>query len=189
MGKTSRYPSTGEYEYAAIAARALRLKELHHAVNRALEDMAIAGRSGEIRSFKRATAITDTQAHLSRCGAKPSGEHGKNPACANCKCFASGLRATYSRLPLRSRLDIFPRSPFTWMSFLTVCRSQHKNAEANKKPSPRKGLELAVTAGANCGCARRVSHHFKPDAAPDAAMLWLSFRETERHHCPASVRN
>lgn len=187
MGKTSRYPSTGEYEYAAIAARAPRLKELHHAVNRALEDMAIAGRSGEICSFKRATAITDTQAHLSRCGAKPYGEHGKNPACANCKCFASGLRATYSKL--RSRPDIFPRSPFTWMPLLTVCRSQHKNAEANKKSSPREGLELAVTAGANCGCAQRVSRIFKLDAAPDAAMLWLSFRETERHHCPASVRN
>jgi hypothetical protein len=179
MGKTSRYPSTGEYEYAAIAARAPRLKELHHAVNRA--------RSGEICSFKRATA-TDTQAHLSRCGAKPYGEHGKNPACANCKCFASGLRATYSKL--RSRPDIFPRSSFTWMPLLTVCRSQHKNAEANKKSSPSEGLELAVTAGANCGCAQRVSRIFKLDAAPDAAaMLLLSLRETERHHCPASVRN
>ena len=60
---------------------------------------------------------------------------------------------------------------------------------SNKKPSPREGLELAVTAGANCGCAQRVSRIFKLDAAPDAAMLWLSFRETQRHHCPASVTN
>ena len=76
--------------------------------------------------------------------------------------LASGLRATYSKL--RSRPDIFPRSPFTWMPLLTVCRSQHKNAEANKKSSPREGLELAVTAGANCGCAQRVSRIFKLDA-------------------------
>ena len=32
LGKTSRYLSTGEYEYAAIAARARNLKELRHAV-------------------------------------------------------------------------------------------------------------------------------------------------------------
>ena len=97
MGKTSRYPSTGEYEYAAIAARAPRLKELHHAVNRALEDMAIAGRSGEICSFKRATAYRYTSSPVSMWRETVRRAWEKS-GMRELQVFASGLRATYSKL-------------------------------------------------------------------------------------------
>ena len=85
-------------QYAAIAARAPELKVLHYAVNRALEDMAIAGYSWEICSFKRGDRYYRNATSPVSMSLETVRSAWVNPECANCKCSANALKAIYREL-------------------------------------------------------------------------------------------